>query len=414
MLSIMFKKEEIKILRPFYANTLIISLTKVILPFYILYFLSIWMSLVQVALIWSLRSIVWFVFELPTGVIADKYGRKISVMIWYFWKAICLWMLPFVHNLRIVAFVFWLDAFFQTFFSGADRALVVDYIKEKDPSLLQGFFFKERMIRNIGMIIAPILWWWIVHYFTMSWLRSVVSVWVFVATLFLFKIKEPKIQQDIDDEDEEEFNLSTAKQMFSHARNTFGYIWKYSSILLLLAWVFLYWFIDEIWGLARTPYIQSIGISAVNIWYIFSFISIVALGIPFIIGKIMKFHKKEKILAWIMVLLWILFISIWIISIPLAVIAVFVLGNLIEEVYIPLEESLMHDQIPSKIRATTFSIKSMIESLASIIWWPVAGVLLWIISLQEWIAISWILLLFLAGIYFYFIKKRGSKLPLNA
>ncbi|MEI8009238.1 MAG: hypothetical protein WCI00_07910 [bacterium] len=53
--------------------------------------------------------------------------------------------------------------------------------------------------------------------------------------MFLFKIKEPKIQQDIDDEDEEEFNLSTAKQMFSHARNTFGYIWKYSSILLLLA-----------------------------------------------------------------------------------------------------------------------------------------------------------------------------------
>ncbi|MEI8009237.1 MAG: hypothetical protein WCI00_07905 [bacterium] len=43
------------------------------------------------------------------------------------------------------------------------------------------------------------------------------------------------------------------------------------------------------------------------------------------------------------------------------------MGNLIEEVYIPLEESLMHDQIPSKIRATTFSIKSMIESLASII-----------------------------------------------
>ena len=66
-------------------------------------------------------------------------------------------MLPFVHNLRIIAVIFSLDAFFQTFFSGADRALVVDYIKEKEPSLLQGFFLKERMIRNIGMIIAPIL-----------------------------------------------------------------------------------------------------------------------------------------------------------------------------------------------------------------------------------------------------------------
>jgi hypothetical protein len=51
----------------------------------------------------------------------------------------------------------------------------------------------------------------------------------------------------------------------------------------------------------------------------------------------------------------------------LVIIAVFVLGNLIEEVYLPLEEALMHEHVPSKIRATTFSIKSMIESLASII-----------------------------------------------
>ena len=60
---------------------------------------------------------------------------------------------------------------------------------------------------------------------------------VFIGTLFLFNIKEPKLQPEIDDEDddEKEFNLSTAKQMFSHARNTFGYIWKHSSVLLLFA-----------------------------------------------------------------------------------------------------------------------------------------------------------------------------------
>ncbi|MFA5748097.1 MAG: MFS transporter [Candidatus Absconditabacterales bacterium] len=409
----MFKIKEIKLLRPFYANTLVISLTKVILPFYVLYFLSIGMSLAQVALITSLRSVVGFIFELPTGVIADKYGRKISVMIGYFGKVLCLAILPFTRDPRIIALAFGLDAFFQTFFSGADRALVVDYIKEKDQSLLNGFFLKERMIRNIGMVLAPILGGWIVYYFNMSSLRMVVAGGVFVATLFLFKIKESKIHKEIDnEEDESEFNFLTAKKLFSHAKNTFGYIWKNSSILLLLAGVFLYRFVDEIGGLAWTPYIKSIGISNVNIGYIFSFIAIISLMIPFVVGKILKFHKKEKILAWSIVGLSILFILIGIISIPLVIIAVFVLGNLIEEVYLPLEEALMHEHVPSKIRATTFSIKSMIESLASIIGGPIAGVLLGIISLQQGIALSGILLLFLAGIYFYFIKKRGSKLPL--
>jgi len=56
--------------------------------------------------------------------------------------------------------------------------------------------------------------------------------------------------------------------------------------------------VDEIGGLAWTPYIQSIGISEVNIGYIFSIIAFVSLGIPFIVGKLLKFHKKEKILAW--------------------------------------------------------------------------------------------------------------------
>ena len=408
----MFKIKEIKLLWPFYINTLILGLTKVVLPFYVLYFLGIGMSLAQVALITSLRSIVWFVFELPTGIIADKYGRKFSVILWYFWKALCLWLLPFTHNLWIIVLAFGLDAFFQTFLSWADRAFVVDYIKERDMSLLNDFFLKERMIRNVGMIVAPILWWWIVYRFGMSSLRMVVSVWIFIATLFLFRVKESNIHNLVHEEDDAQFNVLSIKKIFAYARDIFGYIWKHSALLLLFAWTFLYRFVDEIGGLAWTPYIQSIGISEVNIGYIFSIIAFVSLGIPFIVGKLLKFHKKEKILAWNILWLWLLFTLIAVISVPLAIITIFVLGSLMEEIYLPLEEALFHEHVPSKIRATTFSIRSMIESLASIVGWPIAGVLLWIISLSQWIFLSWILLILLSFIYFSFIKKRrGTIIP---
>jgi MFS family permease len=75
----MFQKNELKILSPFYAHSLLFNLSKVIMPFYVLYFLDIGFSFFQIALISSIRSAISLIFEIPTGVIADKYGRKKSV-----------------------------------------------------------------------------------------------------------------------------------------------------------------------------------------------------------------------------------------------------------------------------------------------------------------------------------------------
>ena len=79
----MISKNELKNLWPFYVHSLVFNISKVIMPFYVLYFLGIGFSFFQIALIGSIRSVVSVAFEVPTGVIADRYGRKFSVILGY-------------------------------------------------------------------------------------------------------------------------------------------------------------------------------------------------------------------------------------------------------------------------------------------------------------------------------------------
>jgi hypothetical protein len=68
-------------LHPFYLSTFIQSTSKLITPFYIIYLFSIGLEFRQIALISSFRSIVGLICEIPTGVVADLYGKKFSVIL---------------------------------------------------------------------------------------------------------------------------------------------------------------------------------------------------------------------------------------------------------------------------------------------------------------------------------------------
>ena len=107
----MFKKS----IYGFYLATLLQNALKVITPFYIIYFVALGFSFWQIALISSLRSIIGLVFEIPTGMIADIYGKKTSVILGYSLSALTLFLIPLTDNFLWIAVIFCFNAFFETF-----------------------------------------------------------------------------------------------------------------------------------------------------------------------------------------------------------------------------------------------------------------------------------------------------------
>lgn len=98
-------------------------------PFLILFFLSSGLSYLQIGILYSIKSIATNILEIPTGVVADLYGRKksmlfsmisyiISFLIFYFSRSFYLY---------ILAMIFF--SFGEAFRTGTHKAMIFQYLK---------------------------------------------------------------------------------------------------------------------------------------------------------------------------------------------------------------------------------------------------------------------------------------------
>jgi MFS family permease len=392
----MISKNELKNFWPFYVHSLVFNLSKVIMPFYVLYFLGVGFSFFQIALIGSIRSVVSIAFEVPTGVIADRYGRKFSVILGYLLTAISLFLVPFFRDFGIVAAIFALDALFETFVSGADRAWAVDLAQKQDSSLIDQYFLKSRFFRNIGMVAAPIIAGYIANRFGMKFLWPVFAVGCSIATIFLFFGKEIREVKDKISSSVKE----GVKDFWSSSKITIKFAFGHRILLLLLSGIFIFYFIDEITSLVWTPYLQKTGINLQTIGFLFSAVSAAGIFAPIIAGVLLKRSSKFSILFFCGLCYSALLFVAGSFGNKILAGLIFVLFSSVDEIFLPLEEALTNNFIESKNRAAVLSVKSMVESFSSIIGAPIAGFVLGVVTMRQAFILAGVLFIILPIIYF--------------
>src|SRR3989344_1277986 len=76
-----FKQGELKLLWLFYLDALISPMLFFMPAFIIIYFRNLGFSLFQISLLTMMMPLLMLLFEIPTGAIADVYGRKFSVLL---------------------------------------------------------------------------------------------------------------------------------------------------------------------------------------------------------------------------------------------------------------------------------------------------------------------------------------------
>ena len=122
----------------------------------VVYMLGHGISLGDIALIKIFQAVAIFFFEIPTGFVADVYGRKSSVLL-----ACLMGVLSFLCFVAIpnfggfcVAEIF--NALAISFWSGAFEALAVDnnHSKTKEKNFLEFFFAKTSKYTNLAILLA--------------------------------------------------------------------------------------------------------------------------------------------------------------------------------------------------------------------------------------------------------------------
>lgn len=101
----------------------------------------------QLVLMGTVLEATYFLFEVPTGVVADVVSRKVSIVIGMLLSGIAFLLLGFVHSFgaALLTQVFW--GFGATFSSGADVAWITDEVGEDSARPL---YLRAGQYANVG------------------------------------------------------------------------------------------------------------------------------------------------------------------------------------------------------------------------------------------------------------------------
>ena len=384
----LFSKKEVSILWPFYTEQLIANLFWILMPFEILYFLSIGLSPSQTGILTAFFPLFTLLFEVPTGAFADLYGRKTSVIMGFILMGLLFASVPLFTNFYLLIMIYALLGISYTLTSGSYDAWVVDLLKNSNQKKLTGtYFHKSFGFYNISAIFAGIIGAFFVASYSISIIWPVSAIAFFIGTGILLFAKE-----------DHEIKRSPIKKTLSKLNKQMKDSAKYSYHHPVLFYLMVISLVMGIAGslsssIVFTPFLSKLGMPNQGFGYYFSIAGVLGILMSYLSHKLSKKYNSRNLLIFSS--LFILIEGILILFVNNLAFGIFtlLLGISAGMFSIPLFITYINQFIPSKKRATTLSINSMFVSLAKIIGIVCAGFLVDLIGPRYTIFVSTLLII---------------------
>src|SRR5579862_7526301 len=149
-----------------------------LMPVYPLFLLSRGLDLFQINVILAVFLITAFVFEVPTGALADRFGRKASFLLSCFIRMTAFTMYFFAHGFTGFLVAEGVDALGNTLANGALDAWAVDGMRADGAvQSADHFFARAQMVARTMMIISGIIGGYLAQ-------RNIALPWLVAAASF--------------------------------------------------------------------------------------------------------------------------------------------------------------------------------------------------------------------------------------
>ena len=342
-----------------------------ILPFMIIYFRDLNFSFFQISIITSAFAISMFLFEIPTGALADGLSRKYSVVLGFLITALMAILIPLFTNFYILILLWFITGLGMAFVSGAEEAWVIDNLnKYKRKDLHHEFFIKSQSVASFGIIFAPLIGSVLVKVHSIKLLWFVFGFgFLLNALLLLFFGKElykPKKIKFIESF-RKTYDNSKVGLKFSRTHKTV--------FLLILGSIFVSLMIvgDNGWQ----PFILDLSMPTYTLGFMYSILAVFMIASSFS-SRLLTNLKIKNVISITIFIRMLLLLSLLLINPPLYIIAaiIFVLIHSSSGLNEPLLQTYFHKFVPQKIRATVTSVQSMSKQLIVALSALVAGGLL--------------------------------------
>ena len=131
-------------------------------PYLWIYLLGMGFGLFKIGILFSIREIITYVFEIPSGILADQYGKKKELMICFIFYIISFILFFIGDKYLIIAIGMCFFGLGEAFRSGTHKAMILSYLEQKDWFKYKGFVYgRTRSFSLLGSSISAfvsILW----------------------------------------------------------------------------------------------------------------------------------------------------------------------------------------------------------------------------------------------------------------
>ncbi len=378
------------------------SLSAVFGALFIVYLLSINFVPAQIGILLGTQRIATIVSELPTGVFADKFGRKKSVLLSFFFSAVLaiFWLLS--KNFFVLLAASALGGVAFTFQSGAKESLMIRSLECGQDDKKRNLIFKKMSLwGNVGLLSGGLIAFALaLIQIKLIWVASI-CLNLLIFFIFLAFVKErPRIIESPPGDDK---------------RTTFTkFIHDIKGVLQFFVITFVFGTVVSVFVLSYPIFFKKVlGFPDYYFGILGSLAALAGIAGIMIMSKIFEKKGFNCVAYFLVIFMALLFIAFGIFKPIVLILAAFFLIEGLITGWFPVFQSFFNKFIPEKIRATVLSTNSTISLAAIALGEITGGFLLKVLKPNSLIAFSSILLLLLIPLLRR-IKQQQIKTPLTA
>jgi MFS family permease len=325
-------------------------------------------SLIELGILEGIFHLTTFIMEIPTGIIADLWGRRFSRflgrIIFLISLGIMFWSYSF--TLQLIGFI--ITAIGYNLESGAGEALLYDSMKElgieKKYKKTAGY---NNLIFEAGGILSFLIGGYFAVHMGYTWVFIPSMIICIVSIMLAYSLHEPSITKH---EQTRLRKMGWIKAMIVQTKESLKVVKERPKIAFLILFSeLIFMFLTSLFFYLQT-YWKSDGWDEFQIGIVLAATAVMSA----ISG--LKGHSIEKKIGERGILLFaplLLMIALWGIALTPYASFFFIITGLIDGLLYVAIQDYINKMIPSERRATVLSFQSMIFSLYMIIFFPGIG-----------------------------------------
>jgi len=355
-------------------------------PFLILFFLEKNITFLQIGIIYSTREVLINILEIPSGILADIFGRKKTLIISFFFYITSFAMFFFTHSFFSFLMAISFYAMGDSFRSGNHKTMIFEYLRIHGWNDQRAHYYGHtRSWSQFGSAISSLIAAAIVFYSGNYQSIFIISVIPYILDLILISSYPRELDKSIESQ-----NISSVKSGFKQIINEFTLSLKNPSILRAVANLSIHSGFHRSIKDYLQPVIQSLAISLpVFLYYTDTQRSSILIGIIYFIVYILTSlttrkagYLKDRIQSTSKALNITMFMGFILALISgifyhygffLVSIIFYILIYLIENLRNPIGVGYVSELYQDHILSTALSLNSQSKSLLAAIFAPILG-----------------------------------------